>query len=1171
MERYNPKKIETKWKARWLSAKIYEPDFSHGKSPFYNLMMFPYPSAEGLHIGGVRTFTGVDIYGRFKRMQGLDVFEPIGLDGFGIHSENYALKIGKHPAKLATVTEKNFYRQLSEIGNGFAWQERLETYDPEYYKWTQWIFIQLFKRGLAYRKKAAVNWCPSCKTVLADEQVVAGKCERCSSAVDKRELEQWFFKITDYAERLLQNIEKIDWDAKVKIAQKNWIGKSEGAEIDFEIRASEKLNFVILHGYEGSPDGIFFLWLRDELQKRGYAVQAPALPNAKHPNLEEQISSVLKTVKFDENTIVFGHSLGSVVALKTVERLNHPVRKLVLAAGFARPPSLRGKSRDYEKTFDWKFDFGKIKKNAGEIVILSDSSDTIVPPQEAEYLESVLGGRVFSFPAVREHMCALVEPEVLRYTLDMLTVFTTRPDTLFGATYMVLAPEHPLVANSKSQITNYKEVEEYIRKTKTKSDEERIREGKEKTGVELKGIKAINPANKEEIPVFVADYVLGNVGTGAIMAVPAHDQRDFDFAKKFKLPIKIVICPHWPEKICPLLDTAYTGEGYSVDSGEFDGMPSKEARKKISDFVGGVWKTQYRLRDWLISRQRYWGPPIPMIFCESCNWHPVPEKDLPVKLPFVKNFRPTGSGKSPLASVKSFYETKCPKCEKRARRETDVSDTFLDSAWYFIGYLMTFENCPDSALRNRGSSIRVANREKLEIGNSAFSRLARKWLPVNMYIGGLEHSVLHLLYSRFITMALHDIGLLDFEEPFTKFIGHGLITKDGTKMSKSKGNVVNPDQYIRAYGADAMRMYLAFLAPLTEGGDFRDSGIKGITRFLERVWKFAGEIKFEKMKGRGKPDSEIEKAVNEAVKKVTKDTERLQYNTSISALMVLINIFEEKKERVTLHQFKIFLKLLAPFAPFMAEELYQRAQKGKFQSIHREPWPKYDESILKESSFDLIIQVNGKVRGKISLPTGATEAEAREAALKLETVRQCVFSSPACVPFIKLTLSASSDGDVTVNSITVEHQGVADDSALVSIVILDESKVQLGLEKPFNVSHRATLTEKLVVKAGTSCTLWIAANMNTALNQGVDKIGRLVVVAIDAGTAPVNGLPISQEKYNELQTGTPKLTPTPSPVAYMGSGLMVGTSAVDRPTGMIIPRGAKRVIFVPNKLINFVV
>ena len=982
MERYNPKKIETKWKARWLSAKIYEPDFSHGKSPFYNLMMFPYPSAEGLHIGGVRTFTGVDIYGRFKRMQGLDVFEPIGLDGFGIHSENYALKIGKHPAKLAKVTEKNFYRQLSEIGNGFAWQERLETYDPEYYKWTQWIFIQLFKRGLAYRKKAAVNWCPSCKTVLADEQVVAGKCERCSSIVDKRELEQWFFKITDYAERLLGNIEKIDWDAKVKIAQKNWIGKSEGSLLSFPLKV--RADYVLLHGYNGSPERDFFPWLKRELQKRGYRVYAPQLPNSTEPNIEEQVDFLLKQHVFGPETIVVTHSLGGVVAMKLLPRIASRIAGVVMVAPPLRTKFLDNKKRPVlDRATDWKFDFPKIREKADWITVIKDIADRVVPPDQPEEIAEKLEAKLVEVTANSPHFNSPEESAILKETQSAIEVFTTRPDTLFGATYMVLGPEHGLVKNLKLQVKNWDEVEAYIKKAKAKSDEERIAEGKEKTGVELKGIKAINPANKEEIPVFVADYVLGNVGTGAIMAVPAHDQRDFDFAKKFKLPIKIVICPHWPAKTCPLLDTAYTGEGHLVDSGAFDGTPSKEARKKISDFVRGVWKIQYRLRDWLISRQRYWGPPIPMIFCDSCGWNSVPENDLPVKLPFLKNFRPTGSGKSPLASVESFYETKCPKCDRKARRETDVSDTFLDSAWYFLRY--------------------PSVDEKKHSWNPATTK---KWLPVNMYIGGLEHSVLHLLYSRFITMALHDFGYLSFEEPFTTFIGHGLITKDGAKMSKSKGNVVNPDEYIRAYGADAMRMYLAFLAPLTEGGDFRDSGIKGITRFLERVWKFASEIKFEKIKGRGASDSEIEKAVNEAVKKVTKDTERLQYNTSLSALMVLINIFEEKKERVTLRQFKIFLKLLAPFAPFMAEELWQRRAASyqlpviSYRSIHCEPWPKYDEAILKESSFDLIIQVNGKVRGKISLPIGATEVEAREAALKIPSVNQFVSGEPKRVIFV---------------------------------------------------------------------------------------------------------------------------------------------------------------------------
>ncbi len=773
--------------------------------------------------------------------------------------------------------------------------------------------------------------------------------------MEKRELEQWFFKITEYADRLLKNIEKIDWDEKVKIAQKNWIGRSEGALIKFAIRNSQ---------------------------------------------------------------------------------------------------------------FD-------------------------------------------------------------------ILVFTTRPDTLFGATYMVVGPEHELLANNELGITNYEEVKRYIDAAKKKIDEERIAEGKEKTGVELKGIKAINPANKEEIPVFVADYVLGHVGTGAIMAVPAHDERDFDFAKKFNLPVRIVIEPvftqstepgkvvrglpfeerdaiiaivkHWsadtyialkwkkvswgtfitggieegqtaeetatmeireetgflhpklvgdfglvhgkfyhvPKKVnrfahsrvlyfnledgaqeniteeerekhevlwltreelkqfltpdthqraLEMLNgkSVYIGTGILANSGKFDGIDSEEAKWKITEFVGGKRQVNYRLRDWLISRQRYWGPPIPMIFCDSCGWNPVPENDLPVKLPFVKNFRPTGSGKSPLASVRSFYETKCPKCGKKARRETDVSDTFLDSAWYFIGYL-------------------AKTNSKFEIRNSKFRQRAKRWLPVNMYIGGLEHSVLHLLYSRFITMALHDMGLLEFEEPFTKFIGHGLITKDGAKMSKSKGNIVNPDEYIRAFGADAIRMYLAFLAPLTEGGDFRDSGIKGITRFLERIYRFVNTFNFpirDHLLDRDDFRKEIEPAIHKTIKKVTRDIESLQYNTAISALMILFNKFEDHPEGVDTNDVEIFLKLLAPFAPFLAEELWQRRITSyrlpvtTFRSIHLEPWPHHDESLLREETFDLIIQVNGKMRGRTSLPIGTSEKEAKESALKIPSVKQFVSGEPKRVVFV---------------------------------------------------------------------------------------------------------------------------------------------------------------------------
>ncbi len=802
MSRYFPSQIEKKWQIKWLKEKTYESDLLRAKKPFYNLMMFPYPSAEGLHIGGVRTFTGVDIYGRFKRMQGYDVFEPIGLDGFGIHSENYALKIGKHPALVAKQTEKNFYRQLNAMGNGFAWDERLETYDPDYYRWTQWIFTQMFKRGLAYRKKASVNWCLSCKTVLADEQVIAGACERCGAIVIKKELEQWFFKITNYADRLLKNLEKIDWSEDVKIAQKNWIGKSEGAEIEFRIKNQEL----------------------------------------------------------------------------------------------------------------------KIK------------------------------------------------------------VFTTRPDTLFGATYLVLAPEHKFFKNQESRIKNYAEVIAYQEKTSFIAEADRIAEGKEKTGIELKGIKAINPANSEEMPVWVSNYVLAGVGTGAIMAVPAHDERDWEFAKKFNLPVKMVICPHYPTKICPVLDTAYAGEGHLVDSGTFDGMPSGVARWAITKSVYGKRKINFRLRDWLISRQRYWSPPIPMIFCENCReagrgerkdmpgWHAIADNHLPIKLPFIKNFQPTGTDKSPLASVEKFYKVRCPECRQWARRETDVSDTFLDSAWYYLRY----------------PSVRDSK-------HAWDPAITKKWFPVDMYIGGKEHSVLHLLYVRFVALALHDWKMIPFSEPFKKFRSHGLVTQDGAKMSKSRGNVVNPDDYIAAYGADAMRMYLAFMAPLNQGGDFRDAGIAGITRFLNRVWKMVSEklkIKNEKQQFKIQNNT-LEKIIHKTIKKVGEDIENLQYNTAISALMVLLNEFEAHPDTVSREDVGIFLKLLAPFAPHITEELWQTygfSQSKKFASIHRGPWSAYQKKFLREKSQEFVVQINGKVRDTFMADIDITEKEGIELTRKREKV-----------------------------------------------------------------------------------------------------------------------------------------------------------------------------------------
>ncbi len=592
-----------------------------------------------------------------------------------------------------------------------------------------------------------------------------------------------------------------------------------------------------------------------------------------------------------------------------------------------------------------------------------------------------------------------------------IPVFTTRPDTLFGATYLVLAPEHEMIPSLKPQILNLREVEEYIQKAKSKPQEERIVEGKEKTGVELKGVGVINPATKREVPIWVADYVLGAVGTGAIMAVPAHDRRDFEFAQKYNLPTKIVVCPNYPEKTCPVLTEAYERGGHLVDSGQFDGMPSEKAKDEITKFVGGQKQVHYRLRDWLISRQRYWGPPIPMIFCEKCvslnkgemarmpGWYSVSEKDLPVRLPYVKNFRPTGTEKSPLAAIGKFHKVRCPGCKTMARRETDVSDTFLDSAWYYLRY----PSC----------------REKNRPWNAG---ITKKWFPADMYIGGAEHAVLHLLYVRFLAMALHDMGILDFsakggsasggEEPFKKFRAHGLLIRDGAKMSKSRGNVINPDEYIKKYGADALRMCLMFLGPFERGGDFRDAGIRGITRFLDRAWILCssthGKLRTDKRIRKVVKDPLIvDRLLNRTVKKVTEDIENLQYNTAISALMILLNNFEENAATITQKHIEVFLKLLAPFAPHITEELWHVADRKN--SIHGEPWPNYNPKLITEETITLVIQINGKTRSTLQARQGLSEVEFKEMAvsaplvkkwLEGKTIRKVIFVPDRLINFV---------------------------------------------------------------------------------------------------------------------------------------------------------------------------
>jgi leucyl-tRNA synthetase len=794
---HDPIAIQRKWQRIWQERGTNHTDLQRAQRPFYALMMFPYPSAEGLHVGNLFAFTGNDIYGRFQRLMGHNVFEPLGYDAFGIHSENYALKVGQHPMDLIPKNIANFQRQLESAGLMVDWRYRVNTTDPNYYKWTQWLFLQLFERGLAYKKQAAVNWCPSCKTVLANEQVVSGGvCERCGTPVEQRLLEQWFFRISDYAPRLLENLDHIDWSETTKTAQRNWIGKSDGAEIAFETK-------------------------------------------------------------------------------------------------------------------------------------------------------QVGGGD-----------CEI-------------RVFTTRPDTIYGATYLVLAPEHPLV-ESLTDPGEKKRVDAYREKTK-KQDLVARKTSTEKTGV-FTGSYAINPATNKEIPIWISDYVLMEYGTGAIMGVPGHDARDFEFATKFELPIVRVVCGEREDANTPLHEAFTECEsGTLVNSGVFDGFTVDSGKKAIVEMLAKAGSARpvvhYRLHDWCISRQRYWGPPIPIIYCEKCGTVPVPEKDLPVLLPFIEDFKPDDSGVSPLARHKEWYEVDCPMCGATGRRETDVSDTFLDSAWYFLRY----------------PSV---GRDDVPFDPA----ITKKWLPVNSYIGGNEHAVLHLLYSRFITMVLHDGGRLDFEEPFTKFRAHGHIIREGAKMSKTQGNIVNPDEYIETAGADAFRTYLMFLGPYEQGGDFRDASISGTRRFLDRLF-----ASVQGMSSEGTADPAVMRKLHQTIRKVSEDIPRLSYNTAVAAMMEYMNALR-KGER-TPHRDEVLplIPLVSPFAPHLAEELWE--QTGGSGSVFDSAWPSYDPKLAADDTIELVVQVNGKLRGRLMVATDIEEEGALAAALADPTVAKFVAGPPKKVIF----------------------------------------------------------------------------------------------------------------------------------------------------------------------------
>jgi leucyl-tRNA synthetase len=802
MDSYNFADIEQRWRRCWKEKNIYFCDLNNVSRKYYTLVMFPYPSGDFLHAGHGRNYIIGDAVYRYFKACGFNVLNPMGFDAFGLPAENAAIHKGIHPEEWTLGNIERMKKQFFEWGMGYDWDKEVVSCRSDYYKWTQWIFLKLYEKGLAYRKKAYVNWCPSCLTVLANEQVLEGNCERCDSAVEQKDLEQWFFKITAYAERLLKDIARLEnWPERVKTMQKNWIGRSEGAEVHF-----------------------------------------------------------------------------------------------------------------------------------------------------------MAEGRNVDIP-----------------------VFTTRPDTLFGATYMVLAPEHPLVSDLVKGTPKEREVKAFIEKVIKQSSLERIGENAEKLGLDT-GVKAVNPVNGQSIPVYIANYVLMDYGTGAIMAVPAHDTRDFEFAKKYNLPvIRVIREPDGDPD--DQLSEAYTGDGVLVHSGLLDGLSVEDAKNIITQWLAdqkrGKAAVTYRLRDWLISRQRYWGAPIPMIHCEKCGWKPVMEKNLPVLLPREVGFKPTGE--SPLKAVPSFTQTKCPQCGGPAKRETDTMDTFVDSSWYFLRYVSAKDN------------------------NCAFDAdKANQWLPVDQYIGGVEHAILHLLYSRFITKVLNDLGFIRFDEPFTRLFTQGMITKGGVKMSKSKGNSVQPDELIRKYGADTYRLYTLFIGPPERDAEWDDRAVEGAFRFLNRVWRLVQEfIERPDFSDDGEiqavteADKSARRKTHQTIQKVTLDMQNgFKFNTAISAMMELINILydykidPQSKTPILREALESLVKLLGPFAPHIAEEMWNRLGKEGF--LLNAGWPSHDPVWLKEDMVEIAIQVNGKLKTRILVPVGLAEADIREKSQTDEKIRKFV-------------------------------------------------------------------------------------------------------------------------------------------------------------------------------------
>ena len=782
-DRYNFRTIESKWQKIWDEEKAYKVDIDKSKEKFYALVEFPYPSGAGLHVGHPRSYTALDVIARKKRMQGFNVLYPMGFDAFGLPAENYAIKTGVHPAVSTKANIQNFTRQLKSLGFSFDWDRCFSTCDPEYYKWTQWMFIKLFEKGLAYKDKIAINWCPSCKVGLANEEVVNGCCERCGAQVVRRNKEQWMVAITKYADRLIDDLEELDFIDRVKSSQINWIGRSEGAELDFELCSNE-----------GKP----------------------------------------------------------------------------------------------------------------------------------------LDGR-------------------------KLKVFTTRPDTAFGVTYMVMAPEHKFVQELMPMFENQAEIKAYVDETAKKSELQRTADDS-KTGVELKGIKAKNPFNNKLIPVFISDYVLTGYGTGAIMAVPAHDQRDYDFAKKFNLPIIQVL------EGGDISEKAWEEDGAHINSDFLNGMNKEEGMKAAIDFATkhgfGNAKVNFKLRDWVFSRQRYWGEPIPMVYCEHCGWQPIPESELPLTLPEVPDYHPNDEGESPLSKAGAWLETTCPKCGGKARRETDTMPNWAGSSWYFLRYC------------DPHNDKEFASKEALEY-----------WMPVDWYNGGMEHTTLHLLYSRFWNKFLFDCGLVPTSEPYKKRTSHGMIlASNGEKMSKSRGNVVNPDDIVNSYGADTFRLYEMFIGPFDQVAMWSEESLMGVYRFVNKVYGL-----FKKVDASVKPSEKDLRALHKCIKEVTERIDQMKFNTAVSSLMSFVNSLSDA-EKISPEVYGTLILLMCPFTPHLAEEMWARL--GHADLAIKAPWPVFDAKLAEDDVMTIAVQLNGKMRGTIEMPKDAPKDEVEKAAFALENVKR---------------------------------------------------------------------------------------------------------------------------------------------------------------------------------------